>query len=355
MLKGVDFYHGQRFDPDPGTLRAAGIVFIAHKAGEIDAPSPVDSEYHRRREKYQAEGFLWAAYYYEDGEDGIRQADFFLDTVAPLDGKTALWLDLEKYANLQQAEAFLQRVHDRTGVWCDLYSRAEYIVSEIHATKSQILKNCRPIMADPSSVLFPVTPLPWASKDWFIWQKSTFNVSGVTVDLDYWNGNSIDELRKAWKVSAPSQLTVPATLVTSGYIVGYKEASLDGEVAGRYAPGQAVQVFPQQVPDINQTDHAGQFFWATPDNWFVRTQDVAPANTPPAPPPPFTPKPMVVVGAVNFRRTAALISTNIIATLKDGTPVLVTGPGQGGQYNWTPVTYNNTNGFISGGLLANPH
>src|SRR5258706_417987 len=162
MLIGCDFSHWQK-DPDPAALKAAGVMFIGHKADEALARPQADSEYHRRRKLYQDAGFLWSAYCYLDGVDGINQADLFLDTVAPLDGNTALWLDLEKYANLQQAEQFLQRVHDRTGVWCVLYSRFEYIVNEIHATKSQIFKQCQFMVADPDSPLFPLVPLPWGS------------------------------------------------------------------------------------------------------------------------------------------------------------------------------------------------
>lgn len=343
MLSGVDFSHWQRFDPDPDALRSIGVVFVAHKACEIDADLPVDEQYHRRREKYQSEGFLWAAYCYEDGVDGISQADFFLDTVMPLDGETALWLDLEKFANLPEAEQFLQRVHDRTGVWCVVYTRAEYIVSEIHATKSKILKNCQVMLADPNSALAPLVPLPWANKDWFIWQKRTVNISGVTVDLDFWNGTDIDELRKAWKVAAPSQIAVPATLVSAGYIVGYKEASLDGEVAGRYNPGQAVQVFPQKVPDINQTDHAGQFFWATPDNWFVRDQDIVAPSSPPTPPPTTT-KQMTTLVQLNLR-DAPTTSGKILVTMPVGVAVTVTYPTGQDAYHWAAIAYNGKSGF----------
>lgn len=194
MLLVIDMSHWQN-DPDPAALKAAGVVGIIHKLYEYAADPPMDEKYARRKKLYTDAGFLWAGYCYEDGYDGVMQADKFIDAAQP-DGSTGLVLDLEKYANFQQAQEFIVRVYNRTGVYPILYSRYEYIVSQLLATKSHIFANCLLWLADPNVTSNPRVPLPWTT--WFLWQQGTIIINSVAVDRNWFNG-TLDELKIRWQ------------------------------------------------------------------------------------------------------------------------------------------------------------
>jgi GH25 family lysozyme M1 (1,4-beta-N-acetylmuramidase) len=105
---------------------------------------------------------LWGAYHFADGTDPVRQADHFLSAVAsawrganPPTGTPGvlLVLDFEKNTHypggtmsVGQAVTFIERVHQRTGVYPGVYSN-EYRVRDTfgrsaNAGQRDILQRC---------------------------------------------------------------------------------------------------------------------------------------------------------------------------------------------------------------------
>lgn len=71
-------------------------------------------------------------YHYADGGDAIAEADYFVNTVGSYAGRAILVLDWESYGNSSWGNGnwvrlFVNRVHDRTGVWPMVYVQASAV------------------------------------------------------------------------------------------------------------------------------------------------------------------------------------------------------------------------------------
>lgn len=72
-------------------------------------------------------GKLLGTYHYFGGNDPVKEADFYIKTVGKRVGEGILVLDWEGYQNSSFAKGpsvawkFLQRVHDKTGIWPMIY------------------------------------------------------------------------------------------------------------------------------------------------------------------------------------------------------------------------------------------
>lgn len=188
----VDLSHHNEM-VDFNAVKKAGILGIIHKATQGD--SYTDPNYHERQSKALAAGLLWGAYHFGDGNDGEVQAKYFLDVVKPRP-EDLLVLDFEQNPNgssmtLQQAEAFVEYVHEQTGRWPGLYS-GSYIKEMPGAKDSVILANCWFWLSQYGSKA--VVPKPWET--WTMWQYTDgaygpqpHTVEGVgACDRDKFNG-----------------------------------------------------------------------------------------------------------------------------------------------------------------------
>lgn len=75
------------------------------------------------------EGKLWGFYHYAGGNDAVLEADFFIDKCRGYFGHGIPCLDWESYQNKAWGDTgwcrrFVDRVHERTGVWCLIYVQA---------------------------------------------------------------------------------------------------------------------------------------------------------------------------------------------------------------------------------------
>lgn len=140
----VNMSHYDLMRPDFFRMRSEGIVGVIHEA---TYPRYVrDDKYAARQHAAVAAGLLWGAYHFADATDPIRQADHFLSTVATAwrradpgsrPNEVLLVLDFEKNGHypggtmrVDQAIAFIERIHARTGKYPGLYSN-EYRVRDV--------------------------------------------------------------------------------------------------------------------------------------------------------------------------------------------------------------------------------
>ncbi|NMM93494.1 GH25 family lysozyme [Bifidobacterium oedipodis] len=82
-------------------------------------------------------------YHYAGGGNPTAEADYFVNTVRPYIGQAVLVLDWESYQNAAWGNSnwvrvFVNRVHDRTGVWPIVYVSAAYI----YQIPSDVRRNC---------------------------------------------------------------------------------------------------------------------------------------------------------------------------------------------------------------------
>ena len=118
----IDLSH-HNTSPNFAKAAADGIVGIIHKATQ--GIGGVDATYAGRRPSAEEAGLLWGAYHFGTGSDGVKQAEFFLESVNS--AGTLLVLDLEANPtgpsmSLEEARAFVTHINSKTGHWPGLYS-----------------------------------------------------------------------------------------------------------------------------------------------------------------------------------------------------------------------------------------
>jgi lysozyme len=223
----VNLSHYDLMRPDFERMAQEGVVGIIHEASY---PRGVrDDKYISRQVAAVPAGLLWGAYHFADATDPIRQADFFLNVVASSaraanqggrPDEVLLVLDFEKNGHypggtmrVDQAVAFANRIHERTGVYPGLYSgeyrvrrvlNAPGVTSQQRATLSQCWLWVANYHAEPRGIS------PW--DEWSLWQytgdgvcdlrprasfpKSVANVGRA--ERNIFNGNATD-LRSFWR------------------------------------------------------------------------------------------------------------------------------------------------------------
>jgi len=140
----VNLSHYDLMRPNFAAMREQGIVAVIHESSY--PPFVRDEKYFDRQTEATRAGLLWGAYHYANASDPVRQADHFLSVVertwrsAPPDGRpeqVLLVLDFEKNGHypggtmrVRQAARFVQRVHERTGVYPGIYS-GEYRIRRV--------------------------------------------------------------------------------------------------------------------------------------------------------------------------------------------------------------------------------
>ena len=140
----VNMSHYDLMRVDFNAMTNAGIVGVIHEASY--PPWVVDDKYAVRQGAAVRAGLLWGAYHFANASDPVRQADFFLNTVERTwrrsgpesrPNEILLVLDFEKNGHypggtmrIDQAVAFIKRIHERTGVYPGLYS-GEYRIRDV--------------------------------------------------------------------------------------------------------------------------------------------------------------------------------------------------------------------------------
>jgi lysozyme len=152
---------------DLSNAQKAGTVGILQKATQ--GSSFVDPTYPGNLKQAQTLGLLWGAYHFGNGDDGVSQADFFLNVVHPPAG-TLLVLDFESNPagstmSLQDARDFVTHIQGATGIWPGLYG-GSYLKEQLGSQADPILQNCWLWLAQYGST--PVLPPGWAN--WTLWQ-----------------------------------------------------------------------------------------------------------------------------------------------------------------------------------------
>ena len=157
----IDISH-HNGDGDLAAAKAGGIMGVIHKGTQGIAY--VDPRYAANKRKASDAGLLWGAYHFGTGDDGVQQAEHFLNAVQP-DSQTLSVLDFEANAQgasmtLEEARAFVTHVHDGIGRWPGLYG-GFYLKQVLGAQQDPVLSNCWLWLSQYSSR--PIVPPNWAS------------------------------------------------------------------------------------------------------------------------------------------------------------------------------------------------
>lgn len=152
---------------DLKNAQQSGILGIIHKATQ--GSSFTDPNYQNNFQQAQALGLLWGAYHFGNGDDGVTQADFFLNTVVPA-ANTILVLDFESNnggstMSLQEARDFVTHIQSVTGTWPGLYA-GSYLKEQLGTQADPVLQNCWLWLAQYGPT--PVLPPGWTN--WTVWQ-----------------------------------------------------------------------------------------------------------------------------------------------------------------------------------------
>lgn len=177
---------------DFSSLQRSGLEGIIHEA---TYPSfDRDSKYGWRQNEAARAGLRWGAYCFGNSYDGRRQADHFLDVVstewvsgARPTGGVLLVLDAEQNNHypggsmgVEQAVRFVERVHDRTGIYPGLYSNENWIKKvfnnpSIDSASRATLSKCWLWIANYHEI--PSSTAPWAR--WTLWQYTGDGICGL--------------------------------------------------------------------------------------------------------------------------------------------------------------------------------
>ncbi len=159
----IDLSHWNR-NVDFKLAKENGILGVIHKATQ--GLKYVDSKYEKRRKKAEDLGLLWGAYHFGVRENGIYQADHFLETVGETKN-TTLALDIEENKHgkniiVKQAEEFVQRIEEVTGRLPLIYG-SSYFLKDF---ATPILTKCLLWIANWKREV----KLPKGWNDWVLWQ-----------------------------------------------------------------------------------------------------------------------------------------------------------------------------------------
>jgi lysozyme len=181
----VNLSHYDYMRPDFRRMRAEGVLGVIHESSY--PPFVPDDKYLGRQFEATRAGLLWGAYHYANASDPIKQADFFLNVVerswrsAPPDARpeqVLLVLDFEKNGHypggtmrVDQAVKFVDRVHERTGVYPGIYSgeyRLRRLLQPSAASADLRAKLSRSWLWVANYHYQPRDIPPWG--DWAMWQ-----------------------------------------------------------------------------------------------------------------------------------------------------------------------------------------
>jgi GH25 family lysozyme M1 (1,4-beta-N-acetylmuramidase) len=204
--QGIDISHWQG-TIDWAKVAASGKRFAFMKASEDD--DFVDDRYQTNRAQAKAKGLFVGAYHFARPElpptdlagdptiDAIAEADHFIDTATPQSGELIPVLDLEQTGGLDVTNlrlwvrAFLERVHERTGVRAAIYVSPSFWSSKMGNDPTFAADGYQTLwIAHWTTAAGPTLPASnWGGLGWTFWQyTSSGTVPGISgrVDLDFY-------------------------------------------------------------------------------------------------------------------------------------------------------------------------
>jgi len=180
-------------DPNPA---------IAIKMGGGDAGMYMDSKANTNYGHAVAAGKVPIGYWFAGGTDPIAEADFFLRTMAPLAENDVYALDWEvgHPDPVGWCHAFVNRVHDKIGVWPLVYMNMS--TANAHDW-SPVFSTCGYWCAAPSFGFNDTLPVKYAQ----VAQQGPI-VGGVDTDAFF---GTVDQLKKyGYHAAAPAPTPPPA-------------------------------------------------------------------------------------------------------------------------------------------------
>lgn len=322
--------------------KVAGLGAVLWKCTE--STNIVDRTYAWGQVICQKLGILFAGYHFFRHGDPDAQLAWFLQNA---NNPTRKALDFED-GEIPGAEVFVQRLQKRDNRYPLLYTRQSYIYEKI-GRAATLLSNCDLWLASYTNAA--VLPSQWLS--YALWQYTDVgHLDGFSSNIDLNRFNyALGDIATWWRGNVTDLLT-QVRVIAPTKVIAIKEPTLNGDIAGRYAVGETIQIFPQTIED---KDNAGVFFYATPENWYVLVEDVQTAdNTNPQPPPtpdpipaPSQNTPMWVFNTQSVLNVRISPSTSAgvvrlldktAVQLPDGTPVTMTGPASKTDPFFAPIT-----------------
>ncbi|MDR3406526.1 MAG: glycoside hydrolase family 25 protein [Chthoniobacter sp.] len=170
---------------DFSSLQRSGLGAIIHEA--TYPAFDYDAKYAYRQEEAMKAGLLWGAYHFANASDGRKQADHFINFVGAKwaaghnpaqPSGVLLVLDAEQNThypggsmNVDQAVRFIERVHERTGIYPGLYSNENWLKRvfgdpTVSSNSRETLRKCWLWIANYHKP--PATTSPW--DHWTLWQ-----------------------------------------------------------------------------------------------------------------------------------------------------------------------------------------
>lgn len=184
-------------DPNPFVMMKMSGFYTSAKTPYYDAQAA------RNYQQAVAHGKVPGMYHFAGGADPVAEADFFVGACSPLAENDVMALDWE----IQHPDpvgwclAFVNRVHERTGVWCLVYMN----ISTANAYDwSRVFNNCGYWCAAPSFSFDAQIPVKYPQ----IAQQGPI-VNGVDCDAFF---GSLDQLKKYGyhAVAPPAPQPAPA-------------------------------------------------------------------------------------------------------------------------------------------------
>lgn len=188
-------------------------------------------------------GLKLGVYHYAGGGNPVAEADYFLRNIQGYIHEAILVLDWEKnqnaqYTNPNWARQFVNRVHEKTGVWCLIYG---------NSTDIQYCASCKDVCGlwfagypdlreswNPPS--FPYSTKPWASM--VGWQFTTSN-SKLDRNIFYLTKEQWDKYANP-KKSPTVTTTTKKPVAPPAYVLPNTLEGMAGDIqAGKLGNGDA--------------------------------------------------------------------------------------------------------------------
>lgn len=200
---------------------AEGCIVKATQGTSYVNPS-CDKQYQHAKKN----GLKLGVYHYAGGGNPVAEADYFLKNIAGYIHEAILVLDWEQHQNAQYtnpnwARQFVDRVHEKTGVWCIIYGNKQDI---------QYCASCRTdcalwfagypdLRSSWTPPAFPYNISPWTSM--VGWQFTTSN-STLDRNIFYITREQWDKFANPKGSTAPTPTTPPKAPDPSKYTTNGK-------------------------------------------------------------------------------------------------------------------------------------
>lgn len=187
-----------------GAVKASGVEIAIIKMGGGDAGLYTDSKANQNYYNAKAAGLALGGYHFAGGGNAINEADFFVSCMSPIEENDVFVLDWEiQHADpVSWCEQFIQRVHDRTGVWPLMYMNGS--TRNAYNWTRGVLANCGFWIAWYGQN--PEGTLPVHGSYVMHQYTSDGSVPGIAgrVDLDAWFGSKDQFNKYGYHSSAPT-------------------------------------------------------------------------------------------------------------------------------------------------------